>query len=85
MKKLLNPENRREQIMGVIEYYLRENEIDALRTIPAALNHVALVMFSSKHGTDCSGYRAYIVRKALNELASVGQIDYDGPIYTTEL
>lgn len=80
MKKLLNPQSKQEQIMGVLEFYLRENELDFLRTIPAALNHVALVMFASKDGNDCHGYRANVVRKALNELASTGQIDYTGPI-----
>lgn len=81
LRMLTDPQNKREQITGVIFYYLTPEEIDHNPMFAVCLERIALIMFRSDDASDCLGYRAFVVRNALNELAKNGQIDYTGPLY----
>jgi len=80
--KLLNPQNKHEQIQGVIEFYLTPLGISHIGGIPECISKVALIMFISEG--ECSGYRAMVIRNALQELVTKGLIDYTTGIYMTE-
>jgi len=73
---LVNPANRREQIYGVIYFYQKDWFVyDGLFCdIATALNALVKEMFISN---DVVGYRAFVVRKALQALHDPGYIEFD--------
>ena len=83
---LTNPQNKYEQIQGIIDFYI-ESYIKKYKTapytydLPSRLQAIALMMFDE---ADCSGYRAMVVRSAMKELETKGRIDYNSPMYTME-
>jgi hypothetical protein len=77
---LHNPTNRREQIQGVLGFYIEA--IDPTRSaygLVDDLQYVARMMFMEK---DCEGYRPNVVRRALKDhFESPNGIDWDAEPY----
>lgn len=79
VNKLLHPTNKLEQIQGVIEFYSPEcNHTWTKPPMPDLISSIALMMFKSG---ESQGYRANVIRNALNDLEHNGMIDYQSKPY----
>ena len=84
MDKLLNPQNKRDQIVGVLQFYFpKEPFLPEHCNLVEGIQSTALLIFR-KEPNSCTNYRATVIRNALNELALNGFIDYDEAVYTME-
>lgn len=79
--KLTSPRNKLEQLQGIIAFYLNDKEIEHLKFLPDCVKEVAFRMFKE---SECFGYRSSVIRSALKELETKGEIDYDTQMYRME-
>jgi hypothetical protein len=77
-RMLLHPTNRREQIEGVLRFYLTPAQYTSIGTNPERLRAVAVYIFMDG---EAQGYRAMVVRSSLKDLKDHGEIDCDAAPY----